>query len=224
MTLVSSWWSKFAGLAWALTLSGCVPVFLATPPARVSYQASAQLAQASERAPDDGLSAVGDLRAGVYPLQLMDERGDRSLDIGLGYLRREGLGVRGGPLRHGAYLDVGLMRPFGDSRYVRWGARAQGGPVWDTASGGGAGGASQLLTFIELYQHVEERGEGDCDIEFCGFVSLFGEVAIGAGLGLGYERVGGRSAWTVGAELSVRIPTVIIVGVMLPGALLSADE
>jgi hypothetical protein len=147
------------------------------------------------------------LRAGVYPLGLVDKYQTRMLDFGLGYAREQVALNDERRVAQGPYLEVAAypLQAPADTWTARYGLRTTVDALvpeegWDsTGYGASLALAAELTGFAKGAFAASNSSEG-----VAGFAH--GEGGIGAFAGVGHRRFRDDSYWLASAGFSVRLP------------------
>ena len=223
------------GGAWVLLaavvgLTGCVPLPVALPPVR----AGVAVMGAQKAEPVDDFVLAGMVEVGVFPWQLLFERRERAVDLGLGY---RGTFGDVGPSLHGPFIEGALFLNGGDD-WLRFGTHVQLQALTQAGVVQLGGAAINLRQSVEIFTFVSDPLD-DCDGDGCllgfahgerladlrGHAGHCGHRSSGVDCPGGYAArrptpavadreagagaLNGRGVWQISAGITVRIPAVI---------------
>lgn len=201
----------------ALAATGCVPIPILSPPARISQSAGVAVGQIAPprdaTVADRRASPVLTTRLGVHPQQMFPSLFSRRFDLGAGYLfevmPEPGLAHY---FRHGPYLELGAnlwMAPISESWAVRTSTSVHADALFANDMGSefgiGVGGSIsiELVSFAGFAVAEAEVSEYDSHA-LLGAVS--GEWGIGLTAGVDYRSVQGMNYGVFQLGLFVRLP------------------
>ncbi|QED29860.1 hypothetical protein FRD01_22020 [Microvenator marinus] len=173
---------------------GCVPVPLLIPPIKVDAGVAA-------KGGPEGIAATFPLRAGIHLLQLNPNGYFRSFDIGPGW---SVFPVTSGELRHGPYLEGGLLWPVENG--PRWGTNVKAHYLFSGQERPHA--AAFTVQGTVEWADWSDGVFGECSSsEGCAFGVSHGEASIGFFLEASTAIHPGQAAdFWAGGGLILRIP------------------
>ncbi len=205
-----------------VSVTGCLPVAFVTPPIKASVGGGVHLG-GDGRAVRNGPGGHIDVRAGVYPLQILEASQGSAFDVGFGYVRQFDLTHNFG--QQGAYLEVSLMQPL--SPGWRWGLNAGFQALGTGRDAEWIDGSRSVLGLHAEWSEYTEGPFESCDINdpeedvrsggFCGGGYAFGTSGIGFYVETGLGRIRGVGVWDINVGLMFRLPASLGAGLLFFG-------